>query len=434
MTKKPTKTGKELERRVADAYRQMGARKVEHDVELVGNQMDVYVELLTPGRLLHRIAIEVKDWSRTVGIDVVNKFAVVVSLLRSTRLIDEGLIVSASGFSKQARNAAKIHGIRLLELADLDAMIKGTKDHRDVSSTPPAILSGATPCAVHPQSEAPQGASITSPELNKNPSQVISLCQQNEHRYDVFISYKHADNEWVRNELLPRLEQAGLRVIIDYRDFEAGAPLITEMERAVLESRKTLLVLTPAYMESEWTEFESILVQTLNRGVHRRKILPIVLRRCEIPLRIRSLVYIDFSLQPLSEAKFQRLLEALARDISEHSSTAGGKEGLEPSEEPKRINAVTRHKDHDRVRNTGNLDVQILQAVYEYQQGHLGSPELSLSRLVETLGAERVHVVRCLRVLREKDWLDYNLTEGAESGLVWLTRFGTRVAESLHRD
>ena len=100
----------------------------------------------------------------------------------------------------------------------------------------------------------------------------------------------------------------------------------------------------------------------------------------------------------------------------------------------KRISAVTRHKDHERLRNTGNLDVQILQAVYEYQQGHLGSPELSLSRLVETLGAERVHVVRCLRVLREKDWLDYNLTEGAESGLVWLTRFGTRVAESLHRD
>jgi hypothetical protein len=33
MTKQTTKTGKELERRVADAYRAMGARKVEHDAE-----------------------------------------------------------------------------------------------------------------------------------------------------------------------------------------------------------------------------------------------------------------------------------------------------------------------------------------------------------------------------------------------------------------
>ena len=34
MVKKEAKTGKELEQRVAEAYRAMGARKVEHDVEL----------------------------------------------------------------------------------------------------------------------------------------------------------------------------------------------------------------------------------------------------------------------------------------------------------------------------------------------------------------------------------------------------------------
>jgi len=34
------KTGKKLERRVANAYRQMGAWKVEHNRELGGNQID----------------------------------------------------------------------------------------------------------------------------------------------------------------------------------------------------------------------------------------------------------------------------------------------------------------------------------------------------------------------------------------------------------
>jgi len=118
-----TKTGKELERWVADAYRQMGALKVEHDVELAGNQIDVYVELGTYGHLLHCVAVEAKDWTSPVGIDIVNGFAQKVKLLRSERLIDEGLIVSAAGFSRQARNAAQNYGIRLMEPADLYAMI-----------------------------------------------------------------------------------------------------------------------------------------------------------------------------------------------------------------------------------------------------------------------------------------------------------------------
>jgi hypothetical protein len=117
-----SKTGKELERRVANAYRAMGARKVRHDVELAGNQIDAYVELEAPGHLLHRIAVEAKDWSRPVGIDVVNDFAQIANLLRGERLIDEGVIVSAKGFSKQARNAAQTYGILLLEPTDLDSM------------------------------------------------------------------------------------------------------------------------------------------------------------------------------------------------------------------------------------------------------------------------------------------------------------------------
>ena len=136
MTKKATKTGKELERWVADAYRQMGAREVEHDVPMAGNQIDVYVELETPGRLLHCIAIEVKDWSKPVGIDVVNGFATITKLLRNECLIDEGIIVSASGFSRPARNAAETYDIRLLEPADLEAMVAEAKTRREPAEEP----------------------------------------------------------------------------------------------------------------------------------------------------------------------------------------------------------------------------------------------------------------------------------------------------------
>jgi tetratricopeptide (TPR) repeat protein len=150
MAKKQTKTGKELERRVADAYREMGAWKVEHDVELAGNQIDVYVELETPGRLLHRIAVEVKDWSKPVGIDIVNGFAAIVNLLHHKRLIDEGVIVSASGFSKQARNAAQTYDIHLLEPADLDAMVAEAKAAGRTQPSAPPVPPPPTPYIAHP--------------------------------------------------------------------------------------------------------------------------------------------------------------------------------------------------------------------------------------------------------------------------------------------
>jgi len=122
MAKKNTKTGKELERQVADAYRAMGARRVEHDVELAGHQIDVYVEMETADRALHRIAVEAKEYSDTVGIGIVRDFSEVVSGLRRLGKVDEGVIVSTSGFSRQARNRAQEEGLRLLEPADLVAM------------------------------------------------------------------------------------------------------------------------------------------------------------------------------------------------------------------------------------------------------------------------------------------------------------------------
>jgi hypothetical protein len=86
MAKGAANTSRDLEKRVANAYRRLGARKVERDVVLAGNRIDVYVELETPGRLLHRIAVEVKDLKRTVGIDIVNNFARIADLLRGKQM------------------------------------------------------------------------------------------------------------------------------------------------------------------------------------------------------------------------------------------------------------------------------------------------------------------------------------------------------------
>jgi hypothetical protein len=134
---------------------------------------------------------------------------------------------------------------------------------------------------------------------------------QAEYKYDVFISYSHADRNWVWNELLPRLEQAELKIIIDERDFEIGVPSIINMERAADNSRHTLVVLTPAWLKSEWTEFESLLVGTADPAGRRRKLIPLMLKPCELPPRIAMLTYADFT-EPLQrDAQMTRLLKSL---------------------------------------------------------------------------------------------------------------------------
>jgi hypothetical protein len=159
MARKTTKTGKALERQVADAYRAMGARKVEHDVELAGHQIDVYVEMETADRALHRIAVEAKDYSRPVGIKIVADFGAVVNGLRGLRLVDEGVIVSAAGFSRQAHNAAKEHGLRLLEPADLEAMPGAPGAAAGASAQIPSVEATAP----LPDDRAPLGRAPGSP-------------------------------------------------------------------------------------------------------------------------------------------------------------------------------------------------------------------------------------------------------------------------------
>lgn len=111
--------------------------------------------------------------------------------------------------------------------------------------------------------------------------------------FDLFLSYSHTDGSWVHEWLLPRLEQAGLRVCIDVRDFAVGVPSLVNMEKSVERSHHTLLVLSPAWLHSEWTAFEAVLVQTLDPAGRRRRLLPLLVERCDLPLRLRALTYLD---------------------------------------------------------------------------------------------------------------------------------------------
>jgi tetratricopeptide (TPR) repeat protein len=134
-----------------------------------------------------------------------------------------------------------------------------------------------------------------------------------EFKYDIFISYSHKDEEWVVNTLLPALEQASLKVCIDYRDFDAGKPSIVNMEDAVDESRHTVLVLTPNWTGSEWTDFEAVLTQTDDPVGRRQKMIPIMLEKCDPPKRVKSLTYVDFMRSDRLDNAWKQLFKALGK-------------------------------------------------------------------------------------------------------------------------
>ncbi len=130
-------------------------------------------------------------------------------------------------------------------------------------------------------------------------------------RYDVFVSYSKSDADWTFSWLLPKLKAAGLRVCIDEESFEPGAPVASEIERAVRESRRTLAVLSPAWVASEWAGFESLLVNRQDPNARWRRLIPLLLEPCQPPDRIQLLHWVDLSAEGTREAQLQRVIAAI---------------------------------------------------------------------------------------------------------------------------
>jgi len=136
--------------------------------------------------------------------------------------------------------------------------------------------------------------------------------------YDVFFSYRHHEPErsWVRTVLVPRLESAGLRTFIDYRDFRLGEALVLEMARGVEESRYTLLVLTPAYTESNFTELENVLAEHLGLERSERRLIAVTREPTKARLGIRARLSLDMTNDVEFEVSVRRLIGALSQPSS----------------------------------------------------------------------------------------------------------------------
>jgi hypothetical protein len=157
------------------------------------------------------------------------------------------------------------------------------------------LVKPIAPAQAHEENAGSVQVVNTSHPVQQQPDEGKDMSTLDTFQYDAFISYSHKDKDWVTGQLLPYLEGNGLQVCIDYRDFEVGAPSLVNMENAVKRSRKTLLVLTPNWIASEWTGFELLLIQTKDPAGQARRILPLMVQQCPLPDRLQIFTYLDLT-------------------------------------------------------------------------------------------------------------------------------------------
>ncbi len=77
--------------------------------------------------------------------------------------------------------------------------------------------------------------------------------------YDAFIAYSLEDISFVKHELLTRLESFAdppYKILIHHRDFVIGDWIANNIINAIAESKRTIIVLSQNFVNSQWCQFE----------------------------------------------------------------------------------------------------------------------------------------------------------------------------------
>ncbi len=97
----------------------------------------------------------------------------------------------------------------------------------------------------------------------------------------------------------------------------------------------------------------------------------------------------------------------------------------------KNIESPMQIKNKMETENINYLDSKILKVLYSYFQQHPGTPKMSHNRLLKISDAGNTDVIECLYNLQKKKWVDFDLTDRAEVGLVWLAPDGIQIAKDI---
>lgn len=111
---------------------------------------------------------------------------------------------------------------------------------------------------------------------------------------------------------------------VDARDFAANASFLQEMERAIRESRFTVAVISPRYLEGGNCEEEAIISKVLDMGDRRRRLIPLLIEPVSMPAWLYGIVGIDWTKPDPLVDPFDKLKATLGAPLASrvHSGPA----------------------------------------------------------------------------------------------------------------
>ncbi|XP_062588801.1 uncharacterized protein LOC134250457 [Saccostrea cucullata] len=127
-----------------------------------------------------------------------------------------------------------------------------------------------------------------------NDSQQVNKTESTD-RSGVFFVYKtiNPDKDWVKSTV-EKLEKTGQRCFYHERDFLPGLQIIENIVRFLQRSSKVIVVLTPAFLQSQWVEYETQLAKKINiENPEQLQVIPVLLEDCAIPPFLSTTTYLD---------------------------------------------------------------------------------------------------------------------------------------------
>jgi hypothetical protein len=139
-------------------------------------------------------------------------------------------------------------------------------------------------------------------------------------RFDAYVSYvdREPDSAWVWKTLVPRLEQAGLRVAVSGDVEKPGVARVVGVEAGIRESKRTVVVLSEAYLADNMAKFENVLAQTMGIQEGTVRLLPVKIGPVDegrLPTRLTMLTTLDLVHSHRADREFDRLVRALQEPL-----------------------------------------------------------------------------------------------------------------------
>lgn len=133
-------------------------------------------------------------------------------------------------------------------------------------------------------------------------------------KYDLFISYSNNDQAWVEGYLLEALKGADVYYHTEAA-FALGTVRVVEFERAIQQSKRTLLVLSPAYLTDGFNQFIDQLAQSYGLDTQTWPVIPLLLHPVELPPRLSILVKLNATNPEEQKEAIRRLCTDLKNSV-----------------------------------------------------------------------------------------------------------------------